>query len=260
MIVSFVEYCGQFQLTPSRRATLCVFPHRLPGVFQLTPSRRATILKQPPTVSATYFNSRPHGGRHLRSAGSEKCRRFQLTPSRRATPSFRRVSGSCSLFQLTPSRRATVCAPGLSSRVVFQLTPSRRATRAVFVLFEQFSYFNSRPHGGRHPPGFNCGECQYFNSRPHGGRRTNGGNPQGGDAFQLTPSRRATRGQHYEGIRCRISTHALTEGDTDSGRTTSDNNISTHALTEGDMIADYLNVGTESISTHALTEGDDDKQ
>ena len=149
MIVSFVEYCGQFQLTPSRRATLCVFPHRLPGVFQLTPSRRATILKQPPTVSATYFNSRPHGGRHLRSAGSEKCRRFQLTPSRRAT------SGVSLPFNF----------------VIFQLTPSRRATRFDNSSISCLEYFNSRPHGGRpilHRSSF---LPVYFNSRPHGGRR-----------------------------------------------------------------------------------------
>ena len=149
MIVSFVEYCGQFQLTPSRRATLCVFPHRLPGVFQLTPSRRATILKQPPTVSATYFNSRPHGGRHLRSAGSEKCRRFQLTPSRRATSGVS-LPFNFVIFQLTPSRRATCkvfqlpvfqiisthaltegdshLASTSTISLLFQLTPSRRAT------------------------------------------------------------------------------------------------------------------------------------
>ena len=80
MIVSFVEYCGQFQLTPSRRATLCVFPHRLPGVFQLTPSRRATILKQPPTVSATYFNSRPHGGRLISSPSFSPFSYFNSRP------------------------------------------------------------------------------------------------------------------------------------------------------------------------------------
>ena len=121
MIVSFVEYCGQFQLTPSRRATLCVFPHRLPGVFQLTPSRRATILKQPPTVSATYFNSRPHGGRHLRSAGSEKCRRFQLTPSRRAT-----CHSSCAPFRRHISTHA--------------LTEGDGKFRQIFLLNRGYAY------------------------------------------------------------------------------------------------------------------------
>ena len=123
-----------FQLTPSRRATNADIITHLLFLFQLTPSRRATILKQPPTVSATYFNSRPHGGRHLRSAGSEKCRRFQLTPSRRATSGVS-LPFNFVIFQLTPSRRATIVYAAPECNIPFQLTPSRRATANLDKFF-----------------------------------------------------------------------------------------------------------------------------
>ena len=56
--------------------------------------------------------------------------------------------------------------------------------------------------------------CQYFNSRPHGGRQNR---------------------ESYEYYIEKISTHALTEGDTMATRTLKSlYNISTHALTEGD--------------------------
>ena len=53
--------------------------------FQLTPSRRATLDWRMPLTKANHFNSRPHGGRlqHLLNTG--RCLVFQLTPSRRAT-------------------------------------------------------------------------------------------------------------------------------------------------------------------------------
>ena len=52
--------------------------------------------------------------------------------------------------------------------------------------------FNSRPHGGRLYPTLIIGLQMHFNSRPHGGRRQR---------------------KHPPARRCRISTHALTEGD-----------------------------------------------
>ena len=35
----------------------------------------------------------------------------------------------------------------------FQLTPSRRATGFSYIFLIRRAYFNSRPHGGRHPVG-----------------------------------------------------------------------------------------------------------
>ena len=161
-----------FQLTPSRRATLSEGNSPSVIIFQLTPSRRATKLRMVElstecisthaltegdvilhlkNLLASYFNSRPHGGRlngqingkmlmayfNSRPHGgrlpqSSQCHAvslFQLTPSRRAT-----VNGQASFsvypFQLTPSRRATRAGSSRVSWVPsFQLTPSRRATR-----------------------------------------------------------------------------------------------------------------------------------
>ena len=73
------------------------------------PSRKATSLRLSGTSSLIYFNSRPHGGRHL----TRMIRRFQCT------------------FQLTPSRRATEQVPFGVYAVEFQLTPSRRATSGL---------------------------------------------------------------------------------------------------------------------------------
>ena len=83
----------------------------------------------------------------------------------------------------------------------------------MVALSHLFTYFNSRPHGGR----LCCRKSTCFRL-----------------PFQLTPSRRATNGQYYIYARMRISTHALTEGDHHSGERIPDENISTHALTEGD--------------------------
>ena len=73
----------------------------------------------------------------------------------------------------------------------------------------------------------------YFNSRPHGGR-----------LHQLL---------HLVSVL--ISTHALTEGDTDFSPADSGSHISTHALTEGDIFPEFP-LRPYFISTHALTEGD----
>ena len=97
---------SEFQLTPSRRATVSTsFPHHQ-IIFQLTPSRRATPTALQSPHWSQNFNSRPHGGRLSLTFDADRDKIFQLTPSRRATsvlsmflPPF--------LFQLTPSRRAT---------------------------------------------------------------------------------------------------------------------------------------------------------
>ena len=163
----------------------------------------------------SYFNSRPHGGRRTRLSD---CRFqlhisthaltegdvfvaffrqlrdiFQLTPSRRATTRRQLLRASRELFQLTPSRRATKAFTADVVDLAFQLTPSRRATAERTTLFDCVVYFNSRPHGGRHP--YRLGAVRVsldFNSRPHGGRQE----------------------QIWKEIsKENISTHALTEGD-----------------------------------------------
>ena len=100
--------------------------------------------------------------------------------------------------------------PGASG---FQLTPSRRATIFSIDILLILVYFNSRPHGGRLTAGSLARMRRNFNSRPHGGRRY--------------------KPKDF-GYSHRISTHALTEGDTDASGTGTRNIISTHALTEGD--------------------------
>ena len=54
-----------FQLTPSRRATMTGWIRRNTTRFQLTPSRRATGRLHGDDRNCRYFNSRPHGGRHV---------------------------------------------------------------------------------------------------------------------------------------------------------------------------------------------------
>ena len=161
-----------------------------------------------------------------------------------------------SRFQLTPSRRATKEICPLRSSRSFQLTPSRRATRIRQVPQTTDIYFNSRPHGGRLRR--SNSSCSSF-------------------VFQLTPSRRATYVCLTVRFHGRISTHALTEGDSlqlessalpeyfnsrpHGGRlfpdlASSPGHISTHALTEGDNFLFHLFSIDSYISTHALTEGD----
>ena len=96
---------------------------------------------------------------------------------------------------------------------IFQLTPSRRATYIYFFFPSLQHYFNSRPHGGRHPQRRDF--TRVF-------------------VFQLTPSRRATLSNPFPQITESISTHALTEGDYEMFGQRSIEIISTHALTEGD--------------------------
>ena len=97
---------GAFQLTPSRRATTyivrrirrsCISTHALTE----GDSQQRIIFSQ-----VTYFNSRPHGGRQGLFMAYVRNKKFQLTPSRRAT-THGLLLGMERVFQLTPSRRAT---------------------------------------------------------------------------------------------------------------------------------------------------------
>ena len=160
-----------------------------------------------------YFNSRPHGGR----PHPESIIPFPSTISTHALTEGDNTSAVTAsyfhIFQLTPSRRATRLREGILFYRIFQLTPSRRATQQLhgFLLI---IYFNSRPHGGRRNALYSCGVPFIFQLTPSR-RATCRGVWRGGSqgVFQLTPSRRATLFLIlFSSVRV-ISTHALTEGD-----------------------------------------------
>ena len=117
-------------------------------------------------------------------------------------------------------------------------------------------YFNSRPHGGRQGFCRRSGGCPDFNSRPHGGRRGTARNVPQNSAFQLTPSRRATHIIYCKLRMFKISTHALTEGDyylKSAIRRASHFNSRPHGGRRSKL---FKLVCADFISTHALTEGD----
>ena len=202
------------------------------------------------------FNSRPHGGR---PSGAWLVTHSGGISTHALTEGDAAILVSIdtsSPFQLTPSRRATLIVSISDTVLLFQLTPSRRATRIRQVPQTTDIYFNSRPHGGRLRR--SNSSCSSF-------------------VFQLTPSRRATYVCLTVRFHGRISTHALTEGDSlqlessalpeyfnsrpHGGRlfpdlASSPGHISTHALTEGDNFLFHLFSIDSYISTHALTEGD----
>ena len=102
--------------------------------------------------------------------GAKKKRKFQLTPSRRAThsPIPHQIHKYISTHALTEGDSLSNTLNCLVRQ--FQLTPSRRATKLTlhepvfrristhaltegdalqFLLANEKKYFNSRPHGGR---------------------------------------------------------------------------------------------------------------
>ena len=117
---------------------------------------------------------------------------FQLTPSRRATNCNLTVWSVYNISTHALTEGDAVPAP-YDLTLLFQLTPSRRAT-----LFRRWSHFpsknfNSRPHGGRHPPASFCASSFQFQLTPS--RRATAPCRTHSSvtlAFQLTPSRRAT--------------------------------------------------------------------
>ena len=182
----------------------------------------------------TYFNSRPHGGRHGRRHNAEWRRKFQLTPSRRATSSSR---GHCRSVGI--STHALTEGDSLIGNNSYAGNISTHALTEGDVVISVSCLltwnFNSRPHGGRlhtpedrgaeavisthaltegdTAPARSPGASEHFNSRPHGGR--------------------PVHCPFSSGVL--ISTHALTEGDVTGKGQRYFVNISTHALTEGDI-------------------------
>ena len=223
-----------FQLTPSRRATTsnpvpsvnCIIStHALTegdnaGFKEVDRSKISThaltegdLNLSTISSAASYFNSRPHGGRLPCPHCGEYIELFQLTPSRRATGELKH-----DVFEDAISTHALTEGDAMPAlRRVHRVISTHALTEGDQGLQQPDAfpfYFNSRPHGGR-PSSFVachaahifqltpsrratiiwirlCRKISYFNSRPHGGR------PAGTEeayiywVFQLTPSRRAT--------------------------------------------------------------------
>ncbi len=96
-----------FQLTPSRRATINPAITLATTLFQLTPSRRATTLRKSGAWNCEDFNSRPHGGRLLIER-EESCRYISTHAITEGDDSASSAELMILSFQLTPSRRATL--------------------------------------------------------------------------------------------------------------------------------------------------------
>ena len=201
-----------FQLTPSRRATPSRQKTDSDWYFNSRPHGGRQRLQLPGQAERhfnsrphggrhrirceflirTHFNSRPHGGRLLTDDSYQETLKFQLTPSRRATMVHGRATSHCVISTHALTEGDGERMPRTIWTKSFQLTPSRRATAAVFTQNCFPQYFNSRPHGGRPWREAAFARFLHFNSRPHGGRPLEEYDTGIEDAFQLTPSRRAT--------------------------------------------------------------------
>ena len=138
-------------------------------------------------------------------------------------------------FQLTPSRRATFHPANLSEGIKISTHALTEGDCPSMGKMLQRSYFNSRPHGGRPVLNHLTTASEAFQLTPSRRATSYGLSMKVFNSFQLTPSRRATVLNHL---------------------TTASEAISTHALTEGDYrTCDYITIHVP-ISTHALTEGD----
>ena len=248
----------EFQLTPSRRATsgqqwICkskhISTHALTEgdypndpatgaayLFQLTPSRRATAVSLHDFIVEEISTHALTEGDFSR-VFFKAVQIFQLTPSRRATSVV-----CCYQFSALISTHALTegdfCASSFLQAALLISTHAltegddhvRQNCFSVFVIsthaltegdgypvsvWDAWSHFNSRPHGGRQKPFIVS--TMYF-------------------AFQLTPSRRATRYQ------CSADYPVYFNSRPHGGRrllrhpVRRIHNISTHALTEGDAI------------------------
>ena len=223
-----------FQLTPSRRATGILHFQRIShfiSTHALTEGDVEEIQQWGPLDISTHaltegdhsipapmlplphFNSRPHGGRQMRQMRPQKQRKFQLTPSRRAT-----LTGDhppyTSSFQLTPSRRATIQGTVNGNEAVisthaltegdirgetvadiaekFQLTPSRRATEYhAHRTNQMYISTHALTEGDAWQPLGNQMATISTHALTEGDTITT--KDRFGLVFQLTPSRRATR-------------------------------------------------------------------
>ena len=142
--------------------------------------------------NSIHFNSRPHGGRQL----SEATRSLETVISTHALTEGdlirKRKLMEAQKFQLTPSRRATVTIEKYDRSRSISTHALTEGDSKLFCLFRQSIISTHALTEGDFGSGCSLCSC---------------------NAFQLTPSRRATC---YAGSRSShlfISTHALTEGD-----------------------------------------------
>ena len=180
--------------------------------FQLTPSRRATGRNAESGGSCNNFNSRPHGGRPMHRPSCQSHRNFNSRPhgGRLDGTSERGLNRR---FQLTPSRRATRCTVHLVNLIEISthaLTEGDQFTTALRLSF--FISTHALTEGDILPACILIQNC-IFQLTPS--RRATLCCSIGiyGATFQLTPSRRATDYIAELFAEFHISTHALTEGD-----------------------------------------------
>ena len=210
-------YTFQFQLTPSRRATINLPPLALRSLISthaLTEGDFKTIKRW----SIDYhFNSRPHGGRPNRYGLVTAFVTFQLTPSRRATTRAVLERPQLLYFNSRPHGGRLVDPGVVGSTTEFQLTPSRRATRKAAVTFDKFTFQLTPSRRATYRGQCFAGKTA-FQLTPS--RRATGISVMDyrGIVFQLTPSRRATTAPSDRRNSRDISTHALTEGDSEPAR------------------------------------------
>ena len=173
------------------------------------------------------FNSRPHGGR------PSTCRHwlsgllFQLTPSRRVTlklskggrltiisthaltegdPEKQGIQESSVNFNSRPHGGRQILLPpevGKNHISTHALTEGDRVPQKNLIIAIQ--YFNSRPHGGRRP--YHWFKTNWIDISTHALTEGDQSQPEPAvpvDAFQLTPSRRATRTRGSLRCTCRF--------------------------------------------------------
>ena len=181
----------RFQLTPSRRATI-TYINQIIAQYISTHALTEGDGGEPIFQNyVCHFNSRPHGGRLMKTFLKTQNGYFNSRPHG-GRPRVTNGELYFETFQLTPSRRATQSRHECCVRWIFQLTPSRRATLVGKVLLVSLAISTHALTEGD----LSEQRCLYcichFNSRPHGGRHVLQILVEIRGVFQLTPSRRAT--------------------------------------------------------------------
>ena len=205
-----------FQLTPSRRATefLLMVPSYLKH-FNSRPHGGRPGHRNCKNRVAGHFNSRPHGGRQKQQYFNEYGKRFQLTPSRRATALVREFSivHDISTHALTEGDSLQPMTSLRSNISTHALTEGDTAPPCVRIRVFCISTHALTEGDIPCPSGSNL---SYISTHA----LTEGDvvvmhHISGKPLFQLTPSRRATSCVCFLGRNMQISTHALTEGDSE---------------------------------------------
>ena len=224
----------RFQLTPSRRATfsrMClnqpihISTHALtegdcsrsghlifPEIFQLTPSRRATVTGRCLRLSASYFNSRPHGGRQdavIMCAGSRSISTHALTEGDKREPT-KQQKENISTHALTEGD------PAIRNHLHFTRISTHALTEGDYDCFFCGILRAISTHALTEGDSVRLSTSAPRSISTHAlteGDDFKTTSNRLSHIFQLTPSRRATSSFCRIGKMPKISTHALTEGD-----------------------------------------------